>query len=1033
MAVTLHSLYFFDEFTGLGGGGIEFLSGCIGDKITAEMTVDIKWSAENIPLTFTADGKTIERMDIVTYTIPTTPFTTGFYASFITDGFKVGDTIEIVGSDNNDGTYTITAVTDKIITVAEALVSETMDITSIYGTTAIIAIDFYYNLIENSLDENYKSLFDTNNSNRFNCPTCSSPMASTQMTPVGKSKAWVNGTAHIDDVTYPTAPAYTQRFKITHTFFITPLFIAAWKSNIDNGTNPKGFYNDTETLKYVAKVEAKYVNLEATPAHTGDLSIDMNEGNVGFFNEFVNGFDANYTLKSIYYTDKTSGESVDALQYDKDTDVEIRLTSVNSKFVAGCKVVLNQLYCSIDSRDYADTTTNMISNYRFDRVLLTEGAAAADGERVGTDEQCITDAEATLISADELKITYTCDLSNAYSAFIEAKDAFNRNFLIFCTPQDLAVTTTNTFDRNAVKCGWGVYFADLINVGLFEITNSEISIKYGALYNWYAATDVRDITSGGGWIVPADTDFATLVSYLIANGFNYDDTLIDNKIAKSLTEKGIWLSSAIVGAVGNSDFPLKRNITGFEAKGSGYRNGVGLYINIQINEIYWTKTESLADPNEAYMYGFNYTAVNFTSTDFNKLEGLSLRLVRPATAPELLLADGTLCTPYIGNNSQSYNTVKIGTQVWTAENLVETKYQNGDAIPLVTDNAAWAALTDGAYCWYDNTKMNGFDFYIGNIITPNIGFKEAASDYYYTDFKAFSNDTILAKCLFQVKTKSDARLNNLTVRIEATKIYETSIVLEEHSFNLTAFPLDADLIQQIDIEEATRLKLPTGSEYESYIVRRYPSADNGDYVVYKLVYPFKVRYEHWVKFISEAYPYGTQDWAVYEADGWAIKFRLYADVLDNNTNYTTDFMHEADLTVTGFDVEQTPALNCEIKTYDASGTNETDGLVLSDSNTLIEATFTGDFAALPTGFTGYYGILTIDNNEVGGAFYNQYADTEDEPIEGSIWYTGATLTVVNATTITVSAVIDYTKLKDLSAGRFPLNYLSFYARLGYKR
>jgi uncharacterized protein (TIGR02145 family) len=36
------------------------------------------------------------------------------------------------------------------------------------------------------------------------------------------------------------------------------------------------------------------------------------------------------------------------------------------------------------------------------------------------------------------------------------------------------------------------------------------------------------------------------------------------------------------------------------------------------------------------------------------------------------------------------------------ENLKTTKYNDGTAIPLVTDNKAWERLTTPAYCWYDN-------------------------------------------------------------------------------------------------------------------------------------------------------------------------------------------------------------------------------------------------------------------------------------------------------------------------------------------
>jgi len=49
-----------------------------------------------------------------------------------------------------------------------------------------------------------------------------------------------------------------------------------------------------------------------------------------------------------------------------------------------------------------------------------------------------------------------------------------------------------------------------------------------------------------------------------------------------------------------------------------------------------------------------------------------------------------------------YKTVIIGTQVWMAENLKTTKYQNGDPIPQVLENTAWGALKTGACCWYNN-------------------------------------------------------------------------------------------------------------------------------------------------------------------------------------------------------------------------------------------------------------------------------------------------------------------------------------------
>jgi uncharacterized protein (TIGR02145 family) len=41
-------------------------------------------------------------------------------------------------------------------------------------------------------------------------------------------------------------------------------------------------------------------------------------------------------------------------------------------------------------------------------------------------------------------------------------------------------------------------------------------------------------------------------------------------------------------------------------------------------------------------------------------------------------------------------------QSWMTKNLNVATYRNGDPIPKVTDNAAWVALTTGAYCYYNN-------------------------------------------------------------------------------------------------------------------------------------------------------------------------------------------------------------------------------------------------------------------------------------------------------------------------------------------
>jgi uncharacterized protein (TIGR02145 family) len=53
-----------------------------------------------------------------------------------------------------------------------------------------------------------------------------------------------------------------------------------------------------------------------------------------------------------------------------------------------------------------------------------------------------------------------------------------------------------------------------------------------------------------------------------------------------------------------------------------------------------------------------------------------------------------------------YETVKINRQTWMVKNLKTTKYNDGTAIPLVTDEKAWAALSSPGYCWYNNDSLS---------------------------------------------------------------------------------------------------------------------------------------------------------------------------------------------------------------------------------------------------------------------------------------------------------------------------------------
>ena len=57
-------------------------------------------------------------------------------------------------------------------------------------------------------------------------------------------------------------------------------------------------------------------------------------------------------------------------------------------------------------------------------------------------------------------------------------------------------------------------------------------------------------------------------------------------------------------------------------------------------------------------------------------------------------------------DGNSYRIVRIGNQIWMAENLKTTKYSDGTIIPSASNNNQWTNLSTAAYCWYNNDSTN---------------------------------------------------------------------------------------------------------------------------------------------------------------------------------------------------------------------------------------------------------------------------------------------------------------------------------------
>jgi len=179
----------------------------------------------------------------------------------------------------------------------------------------------------------------------------------------------------------------------------------------------------------------------------------------------------------------------------------------------------------------------------------------------------------------------------------------------------------------------------------YDANEANVAI-YGRLYTWFAATDSRNIAPVG-WHVPSRWEWQLMKYYLQANSFQNDtsDWEGNNSFAKSISATTNWNSSTKKGSVGNTDFPEKRNATGFTALPGGYRlhfgnnkYGPGAFNNVGLQANWWTtseqklvhKTAYKTDTNveNAYQFYISNDGVTLVQDSPSKKSGLSVRCIK---------------------------------------------------------------------------------------------------------------------------------------------------------------------------------------------------------------------------------------------------------------------------------------------------------------------------------------------------------------------------------------------------------------------
>jgi uncharacterized protein (TIGR02145 family) len=167
----------------------------------------------------------------------------------------------------------------------------------------------------------------------------------------------------------------------------------------------------------------------------------------------------------------------------------------------------------------------------------------------------------------------------------------------------------------------------------------------GKLYNGYAVLGIHDNNETTenknfapyGWEVPNDYKWTVFENFLISNGYNYDGTTTDNKIAKSISSTSGWNTSGTLdnGAVGYNQ--EANNLSGFNLYPSGYRevnHPQGDFFNYGGAVQLWSSSIFSNELQNSVSYA--YHSVSFNTGGLNSKEyGFPVRFVRNASTASL--------------------------------------------------------------------------------------------------------------------------------------------------------------------------------------------------------------------------------------------------------------------------------------------------------------------------------------------------------------------------------------------------------------
>ncbi len=270
---------------------------------------------------------------------------------------------------------------------------------------------------------------------------------------------------------------------------------------------------------------------------------------------------------------------------------------------------------------------------------------------------------------------------------------------------------------------------------------------------------------------------------------------------------------------------------------------------------------------------------------------------------------------------------------------------------------------------------SGIQVYDTDLSNPNVGGVSTVFEPYpdITVSSAvagqFGEDTIRGRSIFFVDTANGALIEDVQILAFATNGVDT-FTLEEKNFSFAGGVI-SNGVQEFDLEEPRGFVLKDDNPFFNTSLKRRSDLDTGTKKFYEIIYPFKIRWEDYVKLanvsgdfydINEEFNGFNQEWARYfDGIGWTLNYRVTVNIEENTfVNAIT-----SNNLLNAFDYEEATDWTQTLKVFDIGTGLEIPNNVLSDKIFRIEAKFTKVSGGIPA-LADVEGMIEYEPDGAGG-------------------------------------------------------------------